>query len=301
MAKKIQSGACAAITQHSVGLRYLELNGKPGSFKIARQASIPFAREGSADSISSLLLKEISAFNAPVVFGLPMRESMIRVIEYPRMPVEDARQALQFDFDRLFTWPYSECSVDVCEVESPLTSSDDKMSMLVAACRNEHIFKIMHIAEGTRMTLKAIEPMNVAVLRTIIGHNMNREDEPWCSVYSDTDGIHFAFVSNDNGLLYRSSPAGISGIIDPEDKESVEKAASEIQRTISYITTQFKGVSVGLLVLTGAIGNPEVAQLIESAVGLRVETVDIYERCGISGEISDGFEPALGLCLRSFM
>ena len=296
MAKKNQSGR-AAITQHSSGLRYLELSGRPGAYQVEKQAVIPLTRAVTADNMASLLIRELGGFNEPVVFGLPMRECMIRAVEYPRMPIEDAKQALQFDFDRHFTWSYSECSVDACEVESPLTSGD-KMSMLVAACRNEHISKIVQIAEKAKIELKAIEPMNVAALRAVMGHAKLNRKEAWHSVYSDADGLHFAFVNRDNGLLYRSSPAGINGVIEPGNEEDIEKAVTEIQRTISFVANQFKGVSAGSLVLSGAIAAvPDVVRAVESSAGLKVETVDIYKQCGVTGILGAGFEPALGLCM----
>jgi len=301
MAKKNDSDVCAAITQHSSGLRYLELKGKAGAFKVVKQAVIPLTRAGSADSVASVLMKEVGSFSEPVVFGLPMRDCMTRVIEFPRMPIEEAKLALQFDFDRHFTWPYSECSVDACEVSSPLTPSKDKMSMLVAVSRNEHISRIVQISEKAGIELKAIEPMNVAVLRAVIGHQKNRSEEAWYSVYSDADGLHFAFVDNENGLIYRSSPAGINGIIDAGNEEDVQRAMSEIQRTISFVSNQFKGVQTELLVLSGAIaGNSDIVKEIENSVGLKVKNVNVYEQCGIkSGELAIGFEPALGLCMRS--
>ena len=302
MAKKSQSGACAAITQHSSELRYLELKGNAGAFKVVKQAIIPLTRAGSAESVASVLSREVGGFDAPVVFGLPMRDCMIRVIEFLRMPLEEAKQALQFDFDRHFSWAYSECSVDVCEVESPITSSRDKMFLLVAACRNEHVSKIMNIVERAGMDLQAIEPMNVAVLRAVIGLRNSHKEEAWHSVYSDADGIHFAFVSKNNGLLYRSSPAGINGFIDPGSEEDLARAVAEIQRTVSFVSNQFKGVTADLLVLSGAIAeNPDIAREIENSTGLKVETVNVYDQCGLKSNINlgVGFEAALGLCMYS--
>ena len=300
VAKTNQSSAIAAVTQHSSGLRYLELSGYMGNFRIARHVFIPIPRTVNADSAASLLNREVGIFNTPVVFGLPMRESMVRVIEYPRMPIEEAKQALQFDFDRHFTWSYSECTVDACEVDPPHSQSRDNMSMLVAASRNEHISKIVQIAERANIELKAIEPMNVALLRAVTGP-ISRS-EAWHSLYSDAEGLHFAFVDKSNGLFYRSSPMGISGIIDVKNEEEVLKAVTEIQRTISYVSSQFKGVSADSLVLSGAIAqNSELIQIIQNSVDLKVETVNVYEQCGISAsesaDIGIGFESALGLCM----
>ena len=300
--KKDRSGVFAAVTLHSTGLRYLEISGHTGAFKVVRQAVIPVSRAAHADNIASLLSREVGKFNDPVVFGLPMRDCMIRVIEYPRMPIEDALKALQFDFDKHFTWSYSECTVDACEVESPLTSSKDNMSMLVAACRNEHISRILQITERANMELKAIEPMNVSVLRAIIGPKSRKE--AWYSIYSDAEGLHFAFVDNDNGLFYRSGPVGINGIIDTSNEEELVRAVTEVQRTISFVANQFKkgAPAAGVVVLSGAIvNNPDVVKAIEGAVELKVETVNVYEQCGItpadSAVLGVGFEPALGLCM----
>ena len=140
--------------------------------------------------------------------------------------------------------------------------------------------------------------MNVAALRAIMRHRLNRTDEAWHSLYSDADGLHFAFVSRDNGLLYRSSPAGINGVIEPENDEDIQKAVTEIQRTIAFVTNQFKGVSAGLMVLSGAIAAVhDVVRAVESSIGLRVETVNVYEQCGLDSPLAPGFEPALGLCM----
>jgi len=150
------------------------------------------------------------------------------------------------------------------------------------------------------LDLKAIEPMNVAVLRAIIGP-ISRNGA-WHSIYADAEGLHFAFVDNNNGLFYRSSPSGINGILDTKNEEEFQRAVSEIQRTISFVANQFKGIPSDLLVLSGAIAkNSDVIREIESSIDLRVEAVDVYEQCGInpsdSANMGVGFEPALGLCM----
>jgi hypothetical protein len=138
-------------------------------------------------------------------------------------------------------------------------------------------------------------------LRAITGP-IGRNKEAWHSIYFDSDGLHFAVVENNNGLFYRSSPVGISGVIDARNEEEILRVITEIQRTISFVANQFKGMSAELVVLSGAIANnPEVVQAIESSIDLKVETVNVYAQCGInptsSAELGVGFEPALGLCM----
>lgn len=290
----------AAISLHDDALRYLEIDKVADGFRVVRSVELPMSRDGFSNftGVVMSLRAQVGKF-PPIAFGVPMRESMLRLVEYPKMPLEDAKQAFQFDFDRYFTWSYLESAVDMCEVELPTPVPPGKMSMLVAACRNDIISQILEISEKVNIKIAAIEPMSVALLRVIAGKN-NVRNGTWYSFFAEPHGLHFAFVFNNNGIFYRSSFA--LGVWDMETDDGILAVMEEIQKTITFVGNQFRGVTPQRVVLSGLFANnPRVAEVIESSTTLSVESIDIYSQCGLEDaqSLSNGFEPALGLCLRN--
>lgn len=290
----------AAISLHGDALRYLEIEGAAGNFRVGNSIELPMSRDGFNNFMGVVmsLRAQVGRF-PPLVFGVPMRESMIRLIEYPHMPLDDAKQALQFDFDRHFTWSYSESAVDVCEVDSPLPLPPGKMSMLVAACRNEIISQILEIAERTKIRIEGIEPMSVALLRSVIGKAKSRKGA-WYSFCAEPDGVHFAFVFNDNGVFYRSGAP--RGVLDITSDDGVLAIMEEVQKTITFVGNQFKGVQPNKIVLSGMFANNQkIASVIESSTSIETESVDIYSQWGLAGPntLGSGFEATFGLCVRN--
>lgn len=288
----------AAVSIHPDALRYLEIDGGADNLRVARSAVLPISRDG--DWVGAIeRLREQTGKIPPLIFGVPMRETMIRLVEYPRIPLEDAKQALQFDFDKYFTWPFSESAVDVCEVESPLPLAPGKMTMLVAACRNEIVSKILNVTERTGVTLAAIAPMRVAILRAVMGR-IPAHKGAWYSFDADPDGLHFAFAFNDNGIFYRSGAS--RGALDLNSEDGISGIIDEVQRTMTFVGNQFKEVFPQRIVLSGLLaGNARVTEAVESSTELLTESVDPYKIWGLSGaeRLDKDFEITFGLCVRN--
>lgn len=294
----------AAISLHTDALRYLELSGEPGNLNVVRSAMSPV----SIDVISSVM-GSVSSLRAnvgrlpPLVFGVPARETMVRLVEYPRMPIADAKLAFQFDFDKHFTWSSSESTFDICEVEAPVPPPPGKMSMLVAACRNEIVSEILGVADSLKVKIQAIEPASVAVLRAVMGKNPLRTGL-WYSIYGAPDGasINFAVAYNSNGVFYRLGSAPAGARFDPESDDGVLAIAEEIQKTMTFVSNQFKNVPLSSIVLDGSFaGNSAVSAVVENITSVRPESVNAFGEWGVHGDMQDmdvGFIATLGLCMR---
>lgn len=294
----------AAISLHIDALRYLELSGEPGNLSIVRSAELPLPSGGvsSIMGVMSSLRAQVGRF-PPLAFGVPTRETMVRLVEYPRMPMEEAKQAFQFDFDRHFTWSHAESAFDLCEVESPVPPAAGKMTMLVAACRNEIISQILDVAEEMKLQIKSIEPVSTAILRAVMGKNPSRNGL-WYSIFGAPGGtaINFALAYNDNGIFYRlgGTPAGTR--FDADSEEGVLAISEEIQRTMAFVSNQFKNIPLSSIVLHGSLaGNERIAAVIENMTSVRPESSDIFGDWGVrdaNHELNAGFVASLGLCMR---
>ena len=113
----------AGLSLQSDAFRFVELEGSASSLKLKKSASFLAAgairRDSLADlkalqdGLKSLLFNAGGSFGCPVVLGLPSRDVMIRLVDLPEMPLDDAREALKWDFEKYFPFPYADAAVDV--------------------------------------------------------------------------------------------------------------------------------------------------------------------------------------------
>ncbi|MDR1650056.1 MAG: pilus assembly protein PilM, partial [Synergistaceae bacterium] len=169
----------AGMALHGDSVRYLELSGALDSLSVVRQETVPLERGVIVkDSVADMgkilpalenLKSVLGGFHCPVALGIPARDVILRLIDYPRMTLGDVRDSLQLEFDKYFPYSYEEASSDVAEVEVPSQDVSDKIFVLAATCRRRTASDLMKTASRAGMSLSAIEPLNVAFFRAAIG------------------------------------------------------------------------------------------------------------------------------------
>ncbi|NLK19822.1 MAG: pilus assembly protein PilM [Synergistaceae bacterium] len=306
----------AALALHEDFVRYVELDGDLSGLKMRRKLQAPAGgtavkRDSLADVGALLPVFESigssleGGFKAPVNLGIPSRDILIRVIEMPEMDMENAREALRWDFEKFFPYAYADAAVDIARVDSPAQTEQDKMSVLVAACRLRTVESLMRIAASVGMELNAIEPLNVSMFRAGLGP-VSAYSGGYLAVFADKEVSQLVLGYRDNGILYRTSLIDI-----PESAEAGAEAGKdygalvrEIGNTLTFVKNQYRDLSVDLIMTGGGYGRDAGFQkALEEATGLKTLAVNVWDTWGIA-EPDDGnnsWEAAIGLAVRDLL
>jgi type IV pilus assembly protein PilM len=311
-AKKKSKHNFAGVALHGDSVRYLELSGALGSLSVVRQEMIPLDRgiivKDSLVDIPKLLpaLEELKTalggFHCPVALGIPARDVILRLLDYPRMDIEDVREALQLEFDKYFPYSYQEASADIAEVEVPSRDAPDKIFVLAATCRRRAVNDLMKIASKTGLSLSAIEPINVAFFRTATGPV--GQPGGYFVVFVESESTHIMLGYKDNGVLFRSASVDLTTQELRESDEGLMPILRDVQNTIIFAGNQYKELTLDNLILGGLMDKDSRLPLIlESGAAISVSVLDARELWGMppsAGGI-DGFEAAFGLAVRNLL
>jgi len=309
---KVLKGNYAGLALHGNSLRYVELSGGRGALKVARQELIPIAHGAIVkDSMSSMeavlgafetLKATIKTFKYPIILGVPSRDVILRLVEYPKMPIEDVKAALQFEFDKYFPYPYNEAAADVAEVEVPTPEAVDKSTVLVATCRQRIVSDLMKGASRVGMTLAAVEPMNVAFFRAAIGPDVRSGS--YFVVFVEPESTQIMLGYKDNGILFRSTTADLTSRDVRESDEGIMPILRDVQNTIIFAGNQYRGMAPSQLILGGIVGkDSRLGELLETTASISVMPLNIWDLWKVAAPpgSSEGFEAAFGLAVRNLI
>ena len=236
-----------------------------------------------------------------MTLGIPSRDILIRIIEVPEMGIEDAREALKWDFEKFFPYAYTDAAIDLARVDNPVTVEPGKMSVVVAACRLRTMESLMRVASSEGMTLAAIEPLNLAMYRAGLGP-VSAYANGYLSVFAEKDITQLVLGYKDNGILYRTSLLEIP--LNVEGQRNYGPLVREIANTLTFVKNQYRELVVELVMLGGSFGkDPRLLSELEEATGLKTLTMDVWETWGLPApeETANGWEAALGLAVRDLL
>jgi type IV pilus assembly protein PilM len=311
-----KSQSRAALALHEDFFRYVELDGDLSGLKMRRKLQVPSGgtaiKRDSLSDVGALLpvLESLGAsldggFRTPVTMGIPSRDILIRVVEMPEMDMEDAREALRWDFEKFFPYAYSDAAVDLALVENPATVEAGKMSVLVAASRLRTVESLMRIASSVGMNLEAIEPLNVAMFRAGLGP-VSAYAGGYLAVFAERDVTQIVLGYKDNGVLYRTSLIDIPSreVAGLESDRDYSALVREIANTLTFVRNQYRDLSLDLIMLGGGYGRDAGFQAeLEEATGIKSLMINVWDTWGISepDDGNSGWEAAIGLAVRDLL
>ena len=304
--KKQRNKAGLALQEDA--LRYIEVEGTLSKPRVVKRVTVPSGgkaiRKNSLVDPGELLspLQNMKArmggFKVPVAFSLPSRDILIRVIEMPELEMNDAREALQWDFEKYFPYAFSDAAVDISKVENPLKGEPGTMSVLVAACRLRTVESVMRLAATAGMQLATIEPENVAMFRAALGPTLSFPGG-YLAVFAENGVSQLILGYKDNGVLYRTSLIDINTV--EEEQKDFTALVREIGNTLTFARNQYKELQVEHIMLGGHfVGEAGLKDVIEETTGLKVLVSDPWSPWGIPVPSDDalGWETAVGLAVR---
>jgi type IV pilus assembly protein PilM len=310
--KGSKGGSFAGIALHGDSLRYLELSGTRGALKVVKQEMVSISQGAivkdslvELDTVASALdnLKSsVGGFHSPVILGIPSRDVILRLVEYPKMSIEDVKEALQFEFDKYFPYPYQEAAADVAEVEVPNPEAADKSTILVATCRQRIINDLVRATSRLGIHLEAIEPMNVAFFRAAVGPDTRSGS--YFVVFVEPESTQIMLGYKDNGILFRSTAVDLTSREVRDSDEGIMPILRDVQNTIIFAGNQYRGLEPNNLILGGIVGkDSRLGALLESGASLSVLSLDVWNLWRTPSGVGNvgGFEVAFGLAVRNLL
>lgn len=302
----------AALSVEMSDLKYLELVPVARGFRVVKSAKVPLeegiiaqGRIVSMDRLSSAvagLKAGVGGKFAPsLAVGLPPQDAVVRIVEMPKMSMEDARSAFGWDFESYFSFPLKEASYDIVPVEVPSSLSEDNMSVMVAAARLSVINGILDIMAKENTRVSAIEPIGIAIVRGITGtHDENPNGSVILSVGETSSQIILEYKGN--GLVYRTVFVG-SKSQTSEGASAYGLLMQEVRNSIIFGSSQFRGYVVKELILCGeCCDDKELQATVQSELDdYRCFLGDPWDEWAIEGDLPDnpnGWEAAVGLAVR---
>jgi len=305
--RKNQNKAGLALQEDA--LRFIELEGGLSRLRVVRKCSVPagergikkntIAEAGELYAPLQTLRSRIGGFKAPVALSIPSRDILIRVVELPELELEDAREALKWDFEKYFPYEYTDAAVDISKVDNPLKGEQGMMSVLVAACRIRIVESLMRLANSLGMQIATIEPENVAMFRSVLGPTISFP-AGYLAVFAEKGVNQLVLGYKDNGILYRTSLLEMNGGEDGRQQDFTA-LVREIGNTLTFVRNQYREIAVEQIMLGGAFGGETgLKEMIEDATGLKVMAADPWGPWGIPVPPDDvlGWETAVGLAVR---
>lgn len=287
----------AGLAIHTDSLRYVELEREAGELREVRREIVSLlpgciiresiARFDLLEKAFRTLRKRLGRFICPVVLGIPSGSVALKLIDYPPMPMEEAREALELEFKEYFPWPRDEAVLDVALIDAPLKGSGT--AVLAAAANLSCTDGLLWIARHAGIPVAALEPVNTAFFRTVTGEYAQGKNYLVLALEPE---VHSLILGHHgNGILFRSIPNDLNAGTGFEPESAMQALAEDIRATLAFAGNCFRGIEVHHLLPGGSLNSGErLRKALEEQTAMKV----ILSGLGCA----PGFEAAMGLALR---
>ena len=259
----------AALAIYDDALYFIELN---EDSETIRKFSVPLAEDciqkGHIKNFSLLekgmaeIIRQTGKIRDPVSVGLPSGETIIKLLTFPKMELEDVRGSIDVNFEEYFPYQRHDAVFDVVRAKTPADLRErDEASFLVACAKRETVEEVFEISRKAGFPAGAIEPVNFAMFRAI------PEAQNGLCLFADLNSI--IAVWEGLGIYYRTA--------------NNAESAQEILNTMQYMDMQQRNVRIEKIITFGL--NYQLGD--DPSSGVKIINVD------------DEYFGAEGLALRS--
>jgi len=307
------SGGGAGFSFHDREIRYVEISGQAGAYWRGVSSVItspsPVLEQGMLRDVKLLepLVQRLGdelggKFSSEVTLGLPPRNVMMRVVTVPEMGLEDARGALQWDFEKYFPFPANEAVYDVVDITPDAGGAPEEMKLLVAAARSRLVEQILDLFSPLEMPVGSVEPSLVGAFRAILGPVPGLSGG-YLMLLLEENSTQLILGSGGSALIFRTLLVGLEE--ESTREESLDSVVREVRSTLGFVKGQFRDIPVNSLILGGIYGeDPTVQERFRQEIpDLSLLSFPLWETWGMEppSENLRGWESTLGLALRDVL
>lgn len=328
----------------STAVRLVQLQGAGNAKALLKYAYVPVdATAALSDSKAdqqrlaqaiSQLVSQAHVSTKNVAVGIPSSRVFTTVADVDRLPANELAKAIPLQADSLIPTPLSESTIDWALLgDSPTDKT--KQEILLTSVPNKFVEDRLDILESIGLNVVAFEPDNLAMARAL-----TLLDSPGAQLLLDVGhrATDLVIVMNGAPHLTRSIPTGVEALlkaasqmlnIDAKQAEqfvfkfglsreklegqvfqaiggTVDMLTSEVEKSIKFFQTRYKGIKVERIIVTGGASTiPEFPLYIANKFGVNVEIGNAWRGVTFSQDrqnellaISNQFSVAVGLAER---
>ena len=309
--KKISAGLAISGRNY----RYLSLEGLPGKFSVSEEFSgdipekyltseDPFSDAGAyLDSVFKLIASSIPNVQCPVNFGLPISDSLLRIVNLPGMTLEKKKNAFRYEFENYFPFPASEGVYDVAEINYPLNGGKSERRFIVAATRRQLIDNITRAALESGIKLESLEPAQIALERAATPWHLFEESCVYIYVGHSRSVLILSWQGS--GIFYRNITQGFSaeliakGTESDEYKDHLYLFARDARSTLQFAISQNRSFETKSVYIFGPAASASLGEVLKESLSydtvMRVDPMKIH---GLDLANNGEWDAALGLAMR---
>lgn len=146
-----------------------------------------------------------------VIISLPEEKCFLRIIQFPKMALEDLAKAIPFEAENHIPLPLKELYLDF-EVIEPLVDHLDHFDILLVASPRKIIDSYLRVFKAASLAPLAFEPESLAISRALVKHEMTTE--PILLVDFDTYRTNLVVFAGRSVRFTSSLQTGSKNLID---------------------------------------------------------------------------------------
>jgi len=222
--------------------------------------------------------KELRLKSARCATILKPGEYQMLLVEAPKVPESELRQAVRWQIKDLLDHPVDEVMLDVLEI--PVITDDPLANryMYVIAAPNSIVVERMKRFDEAKLRLAVIDIPETAQ-RNISA--LFEEDGRSCATLYVGDDSSLLTVTN-GGELYLArrieiTAGQMTAGLPEARREFAERMLHELQRTLDHFERQYRSLPIGKLALGPLPEDDDLDSFISDGLGLSVELIDFAE------------------------
>jgi type IV pilus assembly protein PilM len=263
--------------------------------------------EASREKIFRNIAGAIGDIKIPVSLAIPPIDSLLRIVPLPDMPLNEAKMAFRYDYERYFPFPVDEAVFDIAPIVYPLQGGEEEKRFIVASTRKSLVTEIMNAASSQGIDVDCIEPAQIALERAVT------PKIPYCDaavyVYAGKKNSVILLSWKGSGIFYRSISDGMENAPsfeyeDTSDDKPEYGFVKEVRSSLQFALSQIRGFEPAEMYLFGPGANDRLSGYMKEMIDIpSVVVTDPVKIHGIEFSGSDdksqtGWDIPIGLAMR---
>jgi len=300
--------------------RYISLVGDEGHMEVVNSVSAKLPEymnaergedsdiaEVSREKIFRNISESIGDIKIPVNLAIPPSDSLLRIVPLPDMPLNEAKMAFRYDYERYFPFPVDEAVFDMAPIVYPMQGGGEEKRFIVASTRKSLVSEIMNAASSQGIDVACIEPAQIALERAVC------PKIPCCDaavyVYAGKKNSVILLSWKGSGIFYRSISDGMENAPAFEYEDTSEDRpeygfVKEVRSSLQFALSQIRGFEPAGMFLFGPGADERLSKYMKEMIDISsvivTDPINIHgiEFYGKNDEQAAGWDIPIGLAMR---
>ncbi len=217
-----------------------------------------------AEAIKEIFLTQ-GIKDETVTTTVPEQSIMLRRFTMPLVPAQDREAAVLFEAKRHIPFNINEVSYAFHIIREDRRQTN--MEVLFVAAKREEAIKIISILEAAGLTVERIEPISLALIKSLtLGNNLASDCPPTAVLYFSTaTRAHILIVEHSIPYLKREFS------LLSRDENIEERITTELRLSANYYKREFPEKNINKLIIAGLKEAPSWQEKLQRNFSIPVE------------------------------